>query len=84
MSGKAIALADCNGTGNSLVLTDEKTPGPCAQWRLEPLNDGSFRLVNRSSSKVLEVAGCSTTSGAKLQQGNWSNNSCERFRVVLP
>ncbi len=56
----------------------------CDQWRLEPLNDGTFSLVNRTTGKVLEVAGCSTANTALVQQNSWLNNSCQRFKVVLP
>jgi len=54
------------------------------QWRIEPLNDGSVRLVARSSKRVLDVVNCGMAEGTRLQQWVPINNPCQRFRIAAP
>ena len=52
---------------------------PC-DWRLEPLNDGTFRLVDRTSGQVAAFA----DDYGRLQLQTWANTASQRFSVVLP
>lgn len=60
--------------------------GPCgvahAQWRVEPMPDGTTRLVARHSGKVLDLAGCGLADGTALRQWSELGNPCQRFRLA--
>jgi GH43 family beta-xylosidase len=61
------------------------TQGACdasASWRLVPLPDGAMRMVSALTGKSLDLDGCSTADGAKLQQYSAFDNTCQRFRIV--
>lgn len=47
-----------------------------------PVADGVYRLVAKHSGQVLDVAGCSTTPGANVQQYTWIGGDCQRWRVA--
>lgn len=47
-----------------------------------PVADGVYRLVSKNSGQVLDVAGCSTTAGANVQQYGWIGGDCQRWRVA--
>ncbi len=49
--------------------------------RLEPLGDGTFRLVVRESGKVLDIAFAATEPGAPAVQSDWHGGANQRFRV---
>jgi len=53
--------------------------GNGSQWRLEPLADGSTRLVPRNSGKALDLANCGLPDGANIVQWSWLDNICQRF-----
>jgi hypothetical protein len=53
--------------------------GNNSQWRLEPLADGSTRLVPRHSGKALDLAGCGLGDGVNIAQWTWLDNVCQRF-----
>ncbi len=48
---------------------------------IQPVIDGTYKIVNRNSGKVLEVAGQSTADGANVQQGTYSGNSSQHWNV---
>ncbi|MFG6465157.1 RICIN domain-containing protein [Roseateles sp. BYS87W] len=47
-----------------------------------PVADGVYRLVAKHSGQVLDVAGCSTTPGANVQQYGWVGGDCQRWKVA--
>lgn len=49
---------------------------------IQPVINGRYVLVNRTSSKVLEVAGGSTSAGAALQQGTHSGATYQQWNVT--
>lgn len=55
--------------------------GPASAWRLVPLPDGALRIVSALTGKSLDLAGCSTEDGARLQQYSTLDNACQRFAV---
>lgn len=65
--GAALRQGACTATGS--------------QWRVEPLADGSVRLVARHSGKVLDVSGCGLANGTALVQWPWLDNICQRFTL---
>ena len=44
------------------------------RWRLDPTGDGYYRLVNRHSGKVLDVAGGPGSLGDGVNVQQWDNN----------
>ncbi len=44
--------------------------------------DGTYRLVNRHSNKVADVAGGATTNGAPLVQSDWSGAGSQQWDIV--
>lgn len=50
--------------------------------RVEPLGDGTFRLVIRESGKVLDIAFAGTYPGAAAVQSDWHGGGNQRFEVV--
>jgi len=49
------------------------------RWSLEKLDATWWRLVNKHSGRVLDVAGCSTTAGANVAQWEWLGGDCQRW-----
>ena len=49
---------------------------------IQPVISGRYVLVNRNSSKVLEVAGGSTTPGANVQQGTNTGATYQQWNVT--
>jgi large repetitive protein len=56
--------------------------GSAAQrWSFELLGDGSYRVTNVNSGRALDVEGCSQADGAPVQQWDWQNSACQKWRV---
>jgi hypothetical protein len=51
------------------------------RFRLEPLGDGSYRIVVESNGRVLDVFGASTGDGAQIIQWDWHRGGNQRFRL---
>jgi len=49
---------------------------------IQPVINGRYLLVNKSSGMVAEVAGGSTQAGANLQQGNYSGATYQQWNVT--
>jgi Ricin-type beta-trefoil lectin domain-like len=60
--------------------------GAAAQrWSIEGVGGGYFRIVNKNSLKVLDVAGCSLSNGANVQQWDWTGGDCQLWQLnVVP
>ena len=56
--------------------------GANQRWRVEPLGDGTSRIVNTHSDKALDVHDCGTADGTNIQQYTWWNNKCERWKLI--
>lgn len=56
--------------GNAVVTHASCGSGTDERWRIEPLNDGTIRLVAREGGKVLDVKDCHMANAAIIQQ--WS------------
>lgn len=46
-----------------------------------PVNDGAYRLIAKHSGKALDVSGCSSASGANIQQWSWTGSECQRWSL---
>ncbi|WP_226877018.1 family 43 glycosylhydrolase [Microbulbifer hainanensis] len=54
---------------------------PSSQWRLQPLSDGSLKIVNRESQLNLDLAHCGLAEGTGIAQAPWEGNDCQKFQV---
>ncbi|RKS75443.1 ricin-type beta-trefoil lectin protein [Motilibacter peucedani] len=68
----------CGYEGADIALA-AATGSPCQQWQVERKGSGA-RILNRSSNKVAEVAGCDNTDGGDVAQWGWLANDCQRWR----
>ncbi|MGF7137731.1 LamG-like jellyroll fold domain-containing protein [Roseimarinus sediminis] len=48
---------------------------------IQPVIDGQYILVNRNSSKIMEVAGGSATAGANVRQNSYKNANYQQWYV---
>lgn len=60
-------------------------PGSCdgtsSQWRMEPLADGSLRIVNRESKHSLDLAHCGLAEGTEFAQAPAADSDCQKFQL---
>jgi O-glycosyl hydrolase len=77
-TGKRLAVRD-----NQAVLQEPGSPWPetSAQWITSTTGDGTWTLVNVATGRLLEVAGQSTSDGARVS--TWTPNSGANQRWTL-
>lgn len=51
------------------------------KWAIEPLTDGSFRILNKLTAKAVSVAG--STSGSYTRQWRWLHTLAQQWRFSL-
>jgi hypothetical protein len=56
--------------------------GPHSQWQVVESGDGYYRLVNRRSGKVAQVAGAGTAQNADIVQATWNGGAHQQFQIV--
>jgi hypothetical protein len=52
------------------------------EWQFVDLGTGYYRVVNRNSGKVLNVAGASTVNGGNVDQYAWANVAQQMWKVT--
>lgn len=85
-SGRVLDVDACSATDGQNVQQWEWLGGDCQQWKLEPVSPnqiptGTYRISSKSSSKVLDVSGCSSSAGANVQQWPWNGANCQRWTI---
>ncbi len=80
-SPSACLVVASGSTADGASLTQGACSSTGSQWRLQPLADGSTRLVARHSGKVLDLAGCGLANGTALVQWASLDNICQRFTL---
>jgi len=69
--GAAVVLGSCDSNSS--------------QWRVEPLADGSLKIVNRESKLNLDLAHCGLAEGTEIAQAPWAGSDCQKFQLrALP
>ena len=48
----------------------------------EPVADGTYRIVNRNSGKVLDCKGGNTANGTLVQQYTWNGTNAQRWTIT--
>jgi O-glycosyl hydrolase len=78
-TGKRLAVRD-----NEAVLEepDGNRVGKAAQWIMSTTGDGTWTFVNVTTGRLIEVAGQSSTDGAKVSAGTTTSAANQRWAVV--
>ncbi|WP_346839557.1 family 43 glycosylhydrolase [Microbulbifer sp. SAOS-129_SWC] len=76
----------CMTVANGAVVPGAKVVlGRCdstsSQWRVEPLADGSVKIVNRESELNLDLAHCGLADGTEIAQAPWEGSDCQKFQL---
>lgn len=80
LSGKDSLRAMTNKNSNAQINIYENLDGQ--KYSVEYLSNGYYRITNKSSKKVLEVAGSSKTIMTNLKEGEWENRDSQLWQVL--
>ncbi|TDC85651.1 hypothetical protein E1193_02210 [Micromonospora sp. KC606] len=80
-TGSCLVVAGA-ATADGANVQQNACSGTCSRWRVQPLADGSVRLVARHSGRALDLAGCALPDGTNVQQWSWLDNICQRFHLM--
>ena len=50
------------------------------QWVIEPVDNSYYRLINRASGQVLDVANCNANNGGVIQLNDWLESDCQKWK----
>ncbi|MFC8191598.1 RICIN domain-containing protein [Cellulomonas sp. NPDC057328] len=79
-SGRCAGVA--GGSADGATVAQQGCDPTAARWVLDPTADGFYRLVNRATGKVLDVADCGTADGTDVRQWAWLNTACQQWRIA--
>ena len=80
-SGKVLDVEGASGDNGVPIIQWGYHGGGNQLFQLEPLDDGSFRLVAQHSGRVLDVEGGSTENGTRIIQWDWHGGANQRFYI---
>lgn len=80
--GKALDDPASSSTSGTQLITWTPHGGANQQWRLTLNADGSYTMVNGSSSLCADVAGGSTTAGAAVVQATCNGGDGQRWLIA--
>ncbi|MEZ4542238.1 MAG: RICIN domain-containing protein, partial [Chloroflexota bacterium] len=80
-SGQPLDVTGGSTAGGAQIIQWPYHGGDNQLFHLEPLDDGSYRLVAVHSGKVLDVTAASTENGAKVIQWDWHGGPNQRFEI---
>ncbi|MFD0147282.1 MULTISPECIES: RICIN domain-containing protein [unclassified Streptomyces] len=81
-TGSQLALTPEGGAnGEGSIVLRQFFGGPGQRWCVQPLDDGSIRILHTSSGKVLDVDNASMQGGARLICWPWHGGDNQRFTV---
>ena len=78
-SGRVLDVEAASGENGAPLLQWGYHGGSHQLFWLEPLDDGSYRLVAQHSGRVLDVEGGSMENGARILQWDWHGGANQRF-----
>ncbi|MFC0528970.1 family 43 glycosylhydrolase [Phytohabitans kaempferiae] len=70
------------GTADGANVAQGDCSAAASRWVLDHTADGWYRLVNRSTRKVLDLADCGTADGTDIRQWAWLDNNCQQWRLA--
>ncbi len=80
-SGRALDVFGNSMASGARLIQWDWHGGNNQRFRIEPLGDGTYRIVVESNGRVLDVAGAGTGDGAHLHQWEWHGGGNQRFRI---
>lgn len=73
---------DTSANGANVSLWSLGEGRPSNQWRFERLDDGSFRIFETRSGRVLDVSGGGMANGTNIQLWEWNGTDAQRWYVT--
>lgn len=80
-SGKALDVSGASTSDGATLIQSSWNGGPNQQWKLIPNSDGSYRLANAKSGKVLDSPG-NSAQGANLDQWTGDGGDNQSWQLV--
>ena len=80
--GSRMLMITSAGSGPTPTAVRTNTPGPTPTTGAFPVAGTYYRLINRNSGKVAEVANFSTADGGNVQQWSWTGTSSQQWSFV--
>ena len=81
-SGKVLDVAGGSADNGARIIQWDYHGGGNQLFRLEPLGDGSYRLVAQHSGRVLDVEGGSADNGARIIQWDWHGGPNQQWKLA--
>ena len=80
-SGKALDIAGFSQSPGAFLIQWSYHGGVNQLFHLDPLEDGTYRIIVDHSGLVLDVEGASMANGGRLLQWPWHGGRNQRFRI---
>ena len=75
-------MTDCQShDGADVRIFYRITSSPCQRWQVTRLGDNTYKIIDGSSGKALEVAGCSGADGSPVQLWAYYGGNCQTWRI---
>ena len=84
LAGKTNAVLDVSGgsTANGAAIQAwSANSTPAQRWRFKRLHDGTFRITNVASGKVLTMPKASIENGADVRQRSWKGSTSQKWTL---
>jgi hypothetical protein len=82
--GGTLGTTACAATRGAAVGVGRHS-GDCADWYLDPVGDGSFRISHRPTGLAVDVGGCSGAPGTGVDVWRyWSSSrgTCQQWQLT--
>ncbi|WP_405059359.1 RICIN domain-containing protein [Kribbella sp. NBC_01505] len=80
--GKVVDVTNCvNADGADMRTWTWNSGSPCQRWRLKPVGDDVYQLIDPSSGKAADVLGCSEENVAIVHLWTADDSACQRWRI---
>ena len=80
-SGRVLDVAGASSDNGAPIIQWGYHGGGNQLFQLEPLDDGSYRLVAQHSGRVVDVEGGFTENGTRIIQWDWHGGANQRFQI---
>lgn len=81
-SGKLAYVKDKLKTDGAPIVQMRSRSSQAHDWKIEDTGGGYYKLTNKNSGKVLEIANGSTASGAPAVQGTFDGSNKQLWQIV--
>lgn len=82
--GDTLLLNCTDGKNGTNIYIDEFLKSSTQYFKFVDNEDGTYTIVTRSSKDLscVEIADASKASGANVQQWQWNDNSCQKWKLI--